>query len=81
MWRFGVFPGAGVMPYTIAQLLGSVLGLLGALPVGLSPRPDGGSDARHMAAPDDSAPPGRANPQIMRHPSGWTPIVRLTYKF
>jgi glycerol uptake facilitator-like aquaporin len=30
MWRFGVFPGAGVMPYTIAQLLGSVLGVLAA---------------------------------------------------
>ena len=28
MWRFGVFPGAGVVPYTIAQLLGSVLGVL-----------------------------------------------------
>jgi glycerol uptake facilitator protein/aquaporin Z len=26
MWRFGVFPGAGVVPYTAAQLLGSVLG-------------------------------------------------------
>jgi glycerol uptake facilitator-like aquaporin len=30
MWRFGVFPGAGVMPYIVAQLLGSVLGVLGA---------------------------------------------------
>ena len=30
MWRFGVFPGAGVVPYTIAQLLGSVLGVLAA---------------------------------------------------
>ena len=30
MWRFGVFPGAGVLPYTIAQLLGSVLGVLAA---------------------------------------------------
>jgi len=30
MWRFGVFPGAGVMPYSIAQLLGSVLGVLAA---------------------------------------------------
>jgi glycerol uptake facilitator-like aquaporin len=28
MWRFGVFPGAGVVPYSIAQLLGSVLGVL-----------------------------------------------------
>ena len=28
MWRFGVFPGAGVVPYVIAQLLGSVLGVL-----------------------------------------------------
>ncbi len=28
MWRFGVFPGAGVMPYSIAQLLGSVLGVV-----------------------------------------------------
>ena len=27
MWRFGVFPGAGVIPYAIAQLLGSVLGV------------------------------------------------------
>ena len=26
MWRFGVFPGVGVVPYIIAQLLGSVLG-------------------------------------------------------
>ena len=30
MWCFGVFPGAGVVPYTIAQLLGSVLGVLAA---------------------------------------------------
>jgi len=30
MWRFGVFPGAGVVPYTIAQLVGSVLGVLAA---------------------------------------------------
>src|SRR6266481_8570357 len=30
MWRFGVFPGAGVIPYTIAQLLGSVLGVVAA---------------------------------------------------
>jgi glycerol uptake facilitator-like aquaporin len=28
MWRFGVFPGAGVIPYSIAQLLGSVLGAI-----------------------------------------------------
>jgi len=28
MWRFGVFPGAGVVPYVVAQLLGSVLGVL-----------------------------------------------------
>jgi len=28
MWRFGVFPGAGVIPYSIAQLLGSVLGVV-----------------------------------------------------
>jgi glycerol uptake facilitator-like aquaporin len=27
MWRFGVFPGAGVVPYIVAQLLGSVLGV------------------------------------------------------
>jgi glycerol uptake facilitator-like aquaporin len=30
MWRFGVFPGAGVVPYTIAQLVGSVLGVVAA---------------------------------------------------
>jgi glycerol uptake facilitator-like aquaporin len=30
MWRFGVFPGAGVIPYTIAQLLGSILGAAAA---------------------------------------------------
>jgi glycerol uptake facilitator-like aquaporin len=30
MWRFGVFPGAGVMPYIVAQLLGSVLGVVAA---------------------------------------------------
>jgi glycerol uptake facilitator-like aquaporin len=30
MWRFGVFPGAGVIPYAIAQLLGSVLGVIAA---------------------------------------------------
>ena len=30
MWRFGVFPGAGVIPYTIAQLAGSVLGVVAA---------------------------------------------------
>jgi glycerol uptake facilitator protein/aquaporin Z len=26
MWRFGVFPAAGLLPYTAAQLAGSVLG-------------------------------------------------------
>ena len=26
MWRFGVFPGIGVAPYIIAQLIGSILG-------------------------------------------------------
>jgi glycerol uptake facilitator-like aquaporin len=30
MWRFGVFPGAGVVAYTVAQLLGSVVGVLAA---------------------------------------------------
>jgi len=30
MWLFGVFPGAAVAPYAIAQLLGSVLGVIGA---------------------------------------------------
>lgn len=30
MWRFGVFPGIGVIPYSIAQLLGSVLGVVAA---------------------------------------------------
>ena len=28
MWRFGVFPGAGVVPYIVAQLVGSVLGVV-----------------------------------------------------
>ena len=28
MWRFGVFPGRGVLPYCAAQLAGSVLGVL-----------------------------------------------------
>jgi Major intrinsic protein len=30
MWRFGVFPGVGVVPYIVAQLLGSVLGVCGS---------------------------------------------------
>src|SRR6185436_9593934 len=30
MWRFGVFPGAGVLPYAAAQLLGSTLGGMAA---------------------------------------------------
>jgi glycerol uptake facilitator-like aquaporin len=30
MWRFGVFPLAGVAPYTVAQLLGSLFGVLAA---------------------------------------------------
>src|SRR6202048_4492465 len=30
MWRFGVFPGAGVVPFAVAQLLGSLLGVLAA---------------------------------------------------
>lgn len=30
MWRFGVFPGSGVVPYITAQLLGSLLGVLAA---------------------------------------------------
>ena len=28
MWRFGVFPGAGLLPYILAQGIGSVLGVL-----------------------------------------------------
>jgi glycerol uptake facilitator-like aquaporin len=30
MWRFGVFPAAGIVPYIVAQLLGSVIGVLAA---------------------------------------------------
>jgi glycerol uptake facilitator protein/aquaporin Z len=30
MWRLGVFPGASVLPYIAAQLVGSVLGVLAA---------------------------------------------------
>jgi glycerol uptake facilitator-like aquaporin len=30
MWRFGVFPGTGVVPYAIAQLIGSALGVVAA---------------------------------------------------
>lgn len=30
MWRFGVFPAAGIIPYSIAQLLGSVVGVVAA---------------------------------------------------
>src|SRR5580700_6074889 len=30
MWRFGVFPAAGVIPYAIAQLLGSTVGVVAA---------------------------------------------------
>jgi glycerol uptake facilitator-like aquaporin len=30
MWRFGVFPATGVVPYITAQLLGSVIGVLAA---------------------------------------------------
>jgi glycerol uptake facilitator-like aquaporin len=33
MWQFGVFPGAGVVPYIVAQLLGSVLGVVAACAV------------------------------------------------
>src|ERR1700752_739609 len=30
MWRFGVFPAAGIVPYAGAQLLGSVFGVVAA---------------------------------------------------
>lgn len=30
MWRFGTFPGTAVAPYTVAQLAGSLLGVLAA---------------------------------------------------
>src|SRR6185295_19808513 len=30
MWRFGVFPVAGIVPYIAAQLLGSILGVIAA---------------------------------------------------
>jgi glycerol uptake facilitator-like aquaporin len=30
MWRFGVFPAAGILPYAAAQLLGSVFGVVAA---------------------------------------------------
>src|SRR6266568_4584066 len=49
MWRFGVFPGAGVVPYTIAQLLGSVLGVLAVRALGRRrPDRDGHRTARHV---------------------------------
>jgi glycerol uptake facilitator protein/aquaporin Z len=37
MWRFGVFPAAGLLPYTAAQLAGSVLGARAAGTVWGSP--------------------------------------------
>src|SRR5258705_3144478 len=49
MWRFGVFPGAGVMPYSVAQLLGSVLGVFAARGVWghvVAEPPVGGAPAR-----------------------------------
>jgi glycerol uptake facilitator-like aquaporin len=30
MWRFGVFPAVGIVPYITAQLIGSILGVLAA---------------------------------------------------
>src|SRR5207247_9586170 len=30
MWRFGVFPAAGILPYVAAQLVGSVFGVVAA---------------------------------------------------
>jgi glycerol uptake facilitator-like aquaporin len=30
MWRFGVFPAVGIVPYIAAQFLGSILGVLAA---------------------------------------------------
>lgn len=30
MWRFGVFPAVGIVPYSVAQLIGSTLGVLAA---------------------------------------------------
>jgi glycerol uptake facilitator protein/aquaporin Z len=33
MWRFGVFPAAGILPYIAAQLLGSVFGVVAACAV------------------------------------------------
>jgi len=30
MWRFGVFPAVGIIPYITAQLIGSILGVLAA---------------------------------------------------
>src|SRR5260370_30462232 len=30
MWRFGVFPAAGIVPYIAAQLLGAIFGVLAA---------------------------------------------------
>jgi len=30
MWRFGVFPAAGILPYVAAHLLGSVFGVVAA---------------------------------------------------
>src|SRR5258708_4788279 len=34
MWRFGVFPAVGIVPYIAAQWLGSILGVLAAPMVG-----------------------------------------------
>jgi hypothetical protein len=45
MWHFGIFPAAGVVPYAIAQLLGSIVGVVAARAVwttdgGLSMHPE-----------------------------------------
>jgi hypothetical protein len=44
MWRFGVFPATGIVPYAIAQLLGSIVGVVAARAVwtdgGLSMYPE-----------------------------------------
>ena len=66
MWRFGVFPGAGVVPYIIAQL-----------PLGVSFRANGGCDARDMGQRDSPAPPLRTHTQTMRHSPRRQLVVKL----
>jgi glycerol uptake facilitator-like aquaporin len=63
MWRFGVFPAAGVLPYTAAQLAGSALGALAAGVVWAAQPPAPRCPTPHSSQPQAGGPASCSAPR------------------